>query len=47
MRRATLDENKRVIRLEQITESHRKTQEEYAKILQRAKEGKLTRRVGV
>ena len=47
MRRAILDENKRVKRLEQITETHRKTQEESAKILQRAKEGKLTRKVGV
>ena len=47
MRKAILDENKRVVRLEQITETHRKTQEEYAKILQRAKEGKLTRKAGV
>ena len=47
MRKAVLDENKRVVKLEQITETHRKTQEEYAKIMQRAKEGKLTRKVGV
>lgn len=47
MRRAILDKNKKVMRLEQITETHRKTQEEYAKILERAKEGKLTRKVGV
>ena len=47
MRKAILDENKRVVRLEQITETHRRTQEEYAKILERAKEGKLTLKVGV
>ena len=47
MRKAILDENKRVVRLEQITEQHRQTQEHYIKVLERAREGKLTRRVGV
>lgn len=47
MRRAILDENKRIVRMEKITEIHRKTQEEYAKIMQRAKEGKLTRKIGI